>query len=1390
VSLNEFINELSEQGIALVVDGKQLKIRARQGVLTPTLKDRIAARKSELLDLLKERGAATSLESLPQIVPDHVDVNKPFPLTDIQHAYWIGRGDSLELGNIAVHAYMEIEHDELDIERLARAWRALVQRHDMLRMIINPDGGQQVLSSVPEYEIKLINLSGKDITAAEHSLRRTREAMSHQILSTDEWPLFDIRATQYENHKVRLHISLDILMADLWSLFRLFSEWRVLYDNPSEILPKLELSFRDYVLAEQSLEDEPFFQSSRDYWLARLDELHPAPELPMARRPSDISRPKFVRHSHEIEKSEWERLQKIAAASGITPSGLLLSAFSEVLVRWSRHPRFTLNLTLFNRLPLHPQVNQIVGDFTSTILLSIDNSGDSSFEERASRIQKQLYSDLEHRAFNGVRVLRELAQRRAGIPNAAMPVVFSSALGLGAVEKGAVDTRLGGQLGDVIYTITQTPQVWLDHQVFEYRGALRFNWDVVEALFPSGMIDAMFATYCDLLRNLANQPEAWKAEQAIDLRESQHLRRAQINNTGSERSSAMLHELVQDQARSNPTVEAVVSCNRRLTYSELAIESCRLARKVRSFGVQPNSLVAIVLNKGWEQVVAVLGALTSGAAYLPVDPELPDARRKHLLNHGEVSLVITDTDLGNRLAWPEGVTTVCIDDPSLANESGGPLDNRQKQDDLAYVIYTSGSTGEPKGVMIQHSAVVNTVQDINSRYDVTSDDRALAVSALSFDLSVYDIFGPLAVGGTVVIPDIDAIRDPAQWWQLIRKERITLWNSVPALFQMLIDYLAGSGKDSACHLRLAMLSGDWIPLELPGRAHELWKSLQIISQGGATEASIWSIFYPVEKVDPNWQSVPYGTPLANQQFYILNDKLEACPDWVAGQLYIAGAGLAQGYWRDEKKTKASFVTHPVSRQRLYRTGDIGRYYPDGVIEFLGREDSQVKVNGYRIELGEIETVLGQNAEVKDVVVSVFGERLGDKRLVAYVVPVSTYRELTEQPHDFDPLKKLEFKIDQKGLRSDREQHQYIDLGNALDEIGQHAHIARQSYRHFSSETIKLTQIGGVLSGLSQLHLEDAPLPKYRYPSAGGLYPVQTYLYVKRNRVEGLDGGVYYYDPETHSLVYLSGLNGSTPGVFAGINQPVADAAAFALFSISRPDAINPLYGELSRDFCLLEAGYMGQIVMQSSPEHSVGLCPIGQLDFKSIAELFKLDEDQELLQAFVGGAITAEDQTHWGVDSTPVSEEERLLSYLRERLPAYMVPSTLVMLEHMPLTSNGKIERRALPEPIQVNADADATDLPCSPEEKRVSELFAQCLKQDAVGNKGSFFELGGDSLLATRLVGAICKEFSVDYQLRDLFQGPTVADVAARLVELGVSSDGSGGELDGVVQEHEEGEL
>jgi SagB-type dehydrogenase family enzyme len=448
----------------------------------------------------------------------------------------------------------------------------------------------------------------------------------------------------------------------------------------------------------------------------------------------------------------------------------------------------------------------------------------------------------------------------------------------------------------------------------------------------------------------------------------------------------------------------------------------------------------------------------------------------------------------------------------------------------------------------------------------------------------------------------------------------------------------------------------------------------VVSLGGATEASIWSILYRVGEVGADWRSIPYGFPLRGQSFAVLDEQQEPRPVWVPGELYIGGEGVARGYWGDEERTRSSFVE--ISGERRYRTGDLGRYLPDGAIEFLGREDTQVKLQGHRIELGEIEAVLGRHPGVRAAAVAAVGEERGARRprqprqLVAYVVAAAagSGAAATARPSGHgtapppaaappsppwaapalppalraaaappalpapalapprrDAIAKLEWMLREPGLRADCEPRQKVQLPlPALDESVLQPYRERRSCRDFDSALVPLDRLGGVLAALSPLRLDEFPFPKYRYPSAGNLYPVQTYLYAKPDRIGGLAGGIYYYHPKDHALILLAEGGRIDRAHYAPINQPVFDRAAFALFLVARADAIVPIYPGLAYEFCCLESGYMGQLLMTAGPGIGIGFCPIGGLDFAPLRLLFALDERCVLIHSLLGGAMGSE----------------------------------------------------------------------------------------------------------------------------------------------------------------------
>ncbi|HSS78499.1 MAG TPA: amino acid adenylation domain-containing protein, partial [Thermoanaerobaculia bacterium] len=1175
---------------------------------------------------------------LPSLLPDRLRRHEPFPLNDVQLAYWVGRSGALELGNVSTHTYFEFENTGLDMERLSRALDLLIQRHDMLRAIVLPDGQQRVLARVPSYQIAVLDLRQRDPHDIDAALNAIRNEMSHQILPADRWPLFEVRGCLLSPDRVRLHVSVDILLMDAWSSWIILRELGQLYLDIDAGLDPLPVTFRDYILAEAAMEETEEYRRSRDYWFARLPTLPPAPELPLIQDPAALLDPRFSRRSARLTAPRWSVLKRAARSKGLTPSGLLLAAFAEVLAAWSKTPQFTLNITTFNRLPLHPQVDQLVGDFTSLTLVEVDASRAATFELRARQVQEQLWEDLEHRFFSGVRVLRELARSQGRMPGALMPVVFTSLL-FGSRDGEPVELveEEPEAEQESAFAITQTPQVWLDHQVTEQSsGGLVFHWDAVEDLFPAGLLDAMFAAYCGLLRRLSEEEPAWSAAVSGLLPQSHLELQSAANATSREIPEGLLHAAVAARARLHPERLAVVCGGVEIRYGELWRQANQIGHRLRRLGAAPNHLVGVVMEKGWEQVVGVLGVLVSGAAYLPIDADLPRERLTHLLERGEVRWVLTQASVDGRVDWPEGVLRLVVGGEDLAGEPGSDLEPVQGAGDLAYVIFTSGSTGQPKGVMIDHRGALNTIVDVNARFLVGEGDRVLGLSSLSFDLSVYDIFGLLSVGGALVLPEPWAAREPSRWRELVEAYGVTVWNSVPALLEMFVE---NQGEVAvAAPLRLALLSGDWIPLRLPERIRALCPGVEVVSLGGATEASIWSILYRIEEVDAGWSSIPYGRPMVNQRFHVLGGDLEPRPLWVPGSLYIGGVGLALGYWRDEEKTSSSFVEHPRTGERLYRTGDLGRYLPGGEIEFLGREDFQVKVQGYRIELGEIESVLEQNPAVRAAVVTAVGAPRTNRRLVAYVVADRAAETKLMAPAgaaairpDLAPvpmlpahagqLEKLEFKLSEPGLRRGDGRRPAVDLtGNAdLAELAD-VYLCRRSHREFQPEPVALSDLGDLLGSLLQIELEKLPFPKYRYPSAGNLYPVQAYLFVRPGGVAGLAAGIYYHHPREHRLVLLAEGDLIGRDIHYPVNQKSFESSAFSIFLVGRLAAIEPMYGPMALDYAMLEAGYMSQLLMTIAPEHALGLCPVGSLTgFDSLRERFGLDDGDVLLYSLLGG---------------------------------------------------------------------------------------------------------------------------------------------------------------------------
>ena len=520
------------------------------------------------------RRSRLTQESKTRLRFDEEHLYQAFPLTEVQEAYWVGRRSEFG-GGVSTHGYAEVISSIRPV-LMEKAWNRLLEHHPMLRAVTDESGAQRILSHWEPYQFPFEDLRELSKGERRQKIEEARETSSHAVRSLQEWPWFEIRAYQTEPESYRYHFSFDLLFGDAASWQLVFQQLKSLCEEPERALPEVRISFRDYVLKERELRREDSYLTSLEYWRDRVESLPPAPALPML---NEVKQESFQRLTGRLDKQSWQAFKDAAKTQGLTPSSALLAAFARALAHWSRSRHFTLNLTLFNRQPLHPDVDHLFGDFTSLALLESDLRSVQSFVAGAQSLQEQLWRDLEHRQVTGVTVLRELRRRRYpnSPPGPLMPVVFTSTLTLG--EEGEDASVLGrlAQLGELDHAISQTPQVWLDHQVFEREGELVFNWDFDENRFIEGTMAAMFSAYLALLKRLATCQQTWSQEH-LDLTPPEQIAKMEEWNSNSREFSSE-SALVQlwRSARENPSALAVIDASRTLTHLELWSEAQCLA---------------------------------------------------------------------------------------------------------------------------------------------------------------------------------------------------------------------------------------------------------------------------------------------------------------------------------------------------------------------------------------------------------------------------------------------------------------------------------------------------------------------------------------------------------------------------------------------------------------------------------------------------------------------------------------------------------------------------------------------------------------------------------------------------------------------------------------------
>ncbi|MBB5646149.1 non-ribosomal peptide synthetase [Pedobacter cryoconitis] len=806
------------------------------------------------------------------------------------------------------------------------------------------------------------------------------------------------------------HIIFDGMSSSVF-IASLFEKYQQLLNGQKIALKEPDFAYFNYVEWEQTYMQSKMGEKSLAYWRENLSGV-----LPILNLPYDLYVPGKLKTTTigiermQLEQQQVEQLKELSRALKVNLSVIFSGIYAMLLHKLTGEEDLLVLMPTAGR-PRKEYENSI-GYYVNMMILRNRISPELTFAELVKNIQQEMINGISHAAYPLPKLLADLNLDRSGTRETPFKVSF--------IYQNIFDEMLKGGSGVEIYdeVYQETAHVYsLEIQDLKKDIILSLKYD--QDVFASASIKRHMEYFNELLKGvLEDASKQLKTYEMLSAKEIHYLLNERNATAVAYPQNKTLSDLFEQQVLQTPDHIAVVHDGGRITYRELNNKANRLAGLLVKSGLPANAPVAIVSHKSLEQVWGVMGILKAGGHYIPVKGSLPQARMNELISQTESSIVLVQRDYLDKVHCPEGVKVIVLEEDTFAGEAAEHETVKVLDTELAYIIFTSGSTGKPKGVMIDHRGAVNTLYDMNARFNITADDKVFGISDLNFDLSVYDIFGTLACGATLILPLEQEGLNPDIWLRYVQEEKVTVWNSVPQIVNLLIERQEDNAEMQLSSLRMYWMSGDWIPLDLPGRIRALNPDSEVISLGGATEGSIWSIYFPIGEVDPSWKSIPYGYPLGNQEMYVLDANLSPCPVNVPGDIYIGGIGVAKGYHNDPEKTAAGFMLHPEMGKQLYRTGDMGCQHPDGFIMFLGRQDGQVKINGFRVELGEIETVLQLSPLVKQGIVLTVEDDCRNKRLVAYVVV-------------HDPLNKEEL---QQHLRAHLPEYMVPSLFVEIDKI--------------------------------------------------------------------------------------------------------------------------------------------------------------------------------------------------------------------------------------------------------------------------------------------------------------------------------------------------------------------
>jgi amino acid adenylation domain-containing protein/non-ribosomal peptide synthase protein (TIGR01720 family) len=915
--------------------------------------------------------AVAGMEKQQYASIEPVEKRDYYPVSSAQKRMYIL--NQLEVGQVSYNMPgIYLIEGPLDKERMEAAFSQLIARHESLRTSFEIVAGEPVQRVQEEAAFSI----SFDRAEKEEEIARRAESFVRPF-DLGQAPLLRVGLIEKGQNQYVLLFDMHHIISDGLSNQILINEFMRLYAG--QTLPELRIQYRDYAAWQRKLAASETMRKQEAYWLETF-----AGEIPVLDLPTDYTRPPVQRFEGDsigfrLEKEIVDGLERIAQETGATMYMVLLAAYTALLHRYTGQEDIVVGTPIAGRP--HADLEELIGMFVGTLAMRNYPAADKPFRAFVEEVKERALRAYENQDYAFEELVEQLDVRKDLSRNPLFDTMFV----MQKVEKEDEHTETGELTFMPYGTGTTSAKFDLTFRANEIHGELACSFIFCTALFRKETIQAMAEHFAEMLRNFTRQPETGLGQAQMWSKDDIEHLMTTFNNTLREYPELLtVHRQFEAQVKQTPDRVAIVSGDRRLTYRELNGRANQVARRLRKQGIAANSIVGLLAEPSLEMIIGILGILKAGAAYMPLEPEQQNERVAYMLLQSGVQVIVSHHSCKN--IYTGSCEMFVLDDADVLAEDSTDLELVNTGDDLVYVIFTSGTTGVPKGVPIRHRNLLNYTSWFAEQTELTSEDKTVLSSSYSFDLGYTSIYPTLLNGGELHLLNKDEYMNPLYFWPYMEAQGITYLKLTPSLFKVLVRDVYRI-KDAVCRLRWIVLGGEKIIVEDIETYHQLFADTRFMNHYGPTESTIGCIAQPIDML--NWQAYKeitvIGKPIANTKVYVVDRKGRLQPTGAVGEIYVGGAGVASGYLNNPELTEEKFIYADFASELLYRTGDLGRYLPDGCIQLAGRVDEQIKIRGYRVEPEEIQKQLLKMNDVKECMVAVLKDTKNDVYLCAYVV---------------------------------------------------------------------------------------------------------------------------------------------------------------------------------------------------------------------------------------------------------------------------------------------------------------------------------------------------------------------------------------------------------------------